>query len=215
MPMTEPRPSRGRPRDPRIDEVVLEATRRSLHEVGFAATTVQEISRRSGVHPPAIYRRWPSKRALIADAAFSGLTEISIEPSGDLRADLRRFVAAFERELDNSVARLAMPGLIAEYMGDVDLSPAQWFHFSLRPQFYAIVEAAGDDVDPGIDLDDLFDVIQGTILARVLVPIVRERRGRIEDTVEYWVRILRKPGAPEEISRPDRHRQPAARSKRG
>ena len=80
--------TRGRPRDPQID-----ASRPGGDDAscwarsGYAGTTVQEISRRSGVHPPAIYRRWPSRRALIEDAAFSGLTEIDVEPTGDLRAD--------------------------------------------------------------------------------------------------------------------------------
>ena len=75
---TEPA-QRGRPRNREIDAIVLETTRQLLGEAGFAATTVQEISRRSGVHPPAIYRRWPSRLALIEDAAFSGLTEIAME----------------------------------------------------------------------------------------------------------------------------------------
>ena len=78
--------TRGRPRDPTIEPTVLDATRLLLSERGFAATTVQEISRRSGVHPPAIYRRWPTRLALIEDAAFSTLTSIDFPPVGDLRA---------------------------------------------------------------------------------------------------------------------------------
>jgi AcrR family transcriptional regulator len=86
--------TRGRPRNPEIDEVVLQTTRDLLGEAGYAGTTVQEISRRSGIHPPAIYRRWPSRRALIEDAAFSGLTEIRIDPTGDLRVDHGAFRVA-------------------------------------------------------------------------------------------------------------------------
>jgi AcrR family transcriptional regulator len=184
------RAPRGRPRDPEIDAVVLATTRELLGEVGFTATTVQEISRRSGVHPPAIYRRWPSRLALIEDAAFSGLTEIQIRPTGDLRRDLGRFVRAYERSLDNPAALAAIPGLLTTYLGDTAPPPARWLHLSVRPQFYAILDAAAEEVDPDIDVDDVFDVVQGTILARIIVPAVRARRRRIESTVEFIVRIL-------------------------
>lgn len=184
---------RGRPRNPDIDTVVLETTRALLSEAGFAATTVQEISRRSGVHPPAIYRRWPSRLALIEDAAFSGLREISVRPTGDLRRDLRRFLRAYERSLGAPAARAAMPGLMANYLHDGPPPAAQWLHLSVRPQFYAILRAAPDDVDPDLDVDEVFDLIQGAVLARITVPLVAARRTRIENMVEMVVRILARP----------------------
>ena len=192
MNTTEQTP-RGRPRDANIDVLVLETTRQLLSEVGFAATTVQEISRRSGVHPPAIYRRWPSRLALIEHAAFSSLTEIDVQPSGDLRGDLRRFVRAYERGLGTPAARAAMPGLMANYMHDVPPPAAQWLHLSVRPQFYEILRAAPDDVDPDLDFDEVFDLIEGAVLARVIVPLVAARRSRIDSMVDMIVRILARP----------------------
>jgi AcrR family transcriptional regulator len=182
--------TRGRPRNPEIDAVVLETTRSLLGEAGFAATTVQEISRRSGVHPPAIYRRWPSRMALIEDAAFSGLTEIVIAPTGDLRADLRRFLRAYERSLAAPAARAAMPGLLAAYQHDVPPPEAHWRHLSVRPQFAEILQAAPHDVDPDLDVDELFDLIEGAVLARVIVPAVAARGARIDGLVELIVRMV-------------------------
>jgi len=186
---TEPVP-RGRPRNPAIDAIVLETTRHLLGEAGFVATTVREISRRSGVHPPAIYRRWPSRLALIEDAAFSGLTKIAIKPTGDLRRDLRRFLRAYERSLDSPAARAAMPGLLGAYQHDVPPPAAQWHHLSVRPQFYEILRAAPDDVDPDLDVDEVFDLVEGAILARILVPAVAARRPRIDSTAELILRVL-------------------------
>ena len=180
---------RGRPRNPEIDSVVLETTRQLLGEVGYAATTVQEISRRTGVHPPAIYRRWPSRIALIEDAAFSGLTEIVIEPTGDLRTDLRRFLHAYEASLATPSARAAMPGLLAEYQHTVP-PVTHWRHFSVRPQFFEILRAAPDDVDPDLDVDELFDLVEGAILARIIVPAVAARGRRIDGVVDMIMRIL-------------------------
>jgi AcrR family transcriptional regulator len=181
---------RGRPRDPQIDAAVLEATRRLLAEAGFAATTVQEISRRSGVHPPAIYRRWSTRLALIEDAAFSDLTEINVEPTGDLRADLRHFLHAYENGLATPAARAAMPSLIAAYQDDVPRPAAQWRHLSVRPTFMAILRAAPENVDPDLDEDEVFDVIEGAILARILVPAVAASRRHLDGLVELILRML-------------------------
>jgi AcrR family transcriptional regulator len=182
--------SRGRPRNPSIEPVVLETTRRLLGEVGFVGTTVQEISRQCDVSVPAIYRRWPSRLALIEDAAFSKLTEVEIPVTGNLRSDLAGLVQVFEDSLGTPAARAAIPGLIAAYQHDAP-PPTQWMKFSVRPQFYAIIEAAG--IDPHIDLDEVFDILHGTILARNFVPLAADHLRRIDTVVEMLVRILTPP----------------------
>jgi AcrR family transcriptional regulator len=185
--------TRGRPRNPEIDEVVLQTTRELLGALGYEGTTVQEISRRSGVHPPAIYRRWPSRRALIEDAAFSGLAEVRIEPTGDLRADLGAFLVAYERSLGAPAARAAMPGLMATYQDEVPLPAAHWLRLSVRPQFRAILAAAGDAVDPGLDVDEVFDLIQGAILGRIFVPAIAARGSDLGSMTEMVLRVLTPP----------------------
>ena len=187
---------RGRPRDPHIDAVVLEATRQLLAEVGFAATTVQEISRRSGVHPPAIYRRWPSRLALIGDAALSGLTEVRVRPTGDLRRDLRRFLHAFETGLATPAARAAIPGLISAAQEHSEQPVVRWPHLSLRPTFAAILRAAPGAVDPDLDEDEVFDVLEGAILARIVVPSAAASRRHVDSLVELFLRMLAPSGSP-------------------
>ena len=182
--------TRGRPRNPEIDEVVLGTTRQLLGDAGFAATTVQEISRRSGVHPPAIYRRWPSRLALIEDAAFSGLTEIRVTPTGDLRGDLRRFLLAYERGLAAPAARAAIPGLLTSYQDAVPQPAARWMHLSVRPQFFAILSAAGDAVDATLDPDEVFDLVESAILGRIIVPAIAHRGSGIDTTLDMVLRIL-------------------------
>ena len=148
----------GRPRNPAIDTAVTAATRQLLVEVGFAGTTVQEISRRTGIHPPAIYRRWPSRIALIEDAAFGDLAALRAEVTGDLAADLLRFAQAYEANVITPVARAAMPGLLAAY-GEGAATPAdRWVHLSTRPVFANILSAS-DDVDPSLDVDVAFEVL--------------------------------------------------------
>ncbi len=188
--MTTTTTTRGRPRDPSIEPTVIDTTRRLLGEVGFVGTTVQEISRQCGVNVPAIYRRWPSRLALIEDAAFSTLVAVDIPVTGNLRSDLTGLVQTFEDVLGTPAARAAIPGLIAAYQHESP-PPSQWMKFSVRPQFYAIIEAAG--LDPRIDVDEVFDILHGTILARIFVPLAADHGRRLDTVVEMLVRILTTP----------------------
>jgi len=186
----------GRPRDPSIDTRVIDAARGLLVEEGFAATTIQAISDRSGVHASAIYRRWPSRIELIEHAVFPGFERVSVQPTGDLRRDLRRFVRAYLATFGSPAARVAIPGLLAEYQSTGrSRAPEEWLPVSARPQFQDILCAApSGSVDPAIDPDDVFDMLLGAIVARTLIPTVVRRRRPIERTVDLALRLLQPAG---------------------
>ena len=189
--MTEPATGRsGRPRDASIDARALEAARRLLVEDGFAATTIRAIADRSGVHASAIYRRWPSRVELIEEAVFAGLPSKRVRPTGDLRRDLRRFLRAYVTTFDSPAVRAAMPGLLASNRSG-RRAPEAWLRLSVRPQFRAILAAAPPGtVDPRVDPDDVFDLLLGAVLVRVVVPDDVRRRPPIERTVDLLLRAL-------------------------
>ncbi len=73
--MTEPpaeetplKRGRGRPRREGADEEILTVARELLHDRGYREFTVDAISERTGIAKTTIYRRFPSKGALIAAA---------------------------------------------------------------------------------------------------------------------------------------------------
>lgn len=71
---TGDRPRRGgRPRDPALDVAILEATRDLLVVRGYSEVTIADIAEEAGVTRPTIYRRWPGKFELVADALDFGL----------------------------------------------------------------------------------------------------------------------------------------------
>jgi AcrR family transcriptional regulator len=182
----------GRPRDASIDARVLATARQLLTRYGFDDTTVQAIAERSGVHASAIYRRWPSRIEIIEQAVFPGFESVTVQPTGDLRRDLRRFIRAYIAAFGAPAARAAMPGLLANYQSAGRAgAPEQWLAVSARPQFLDILRAAPTgSVDPKIDPDDVFDILLGALLARVLVPTVVERNRPIERLVELTMRML-------------------------
>ena len=68
---------------------VLDATLEELGRVGFAALSVEEIARLAGVNKTTVYRRWPTKPALVQAAfeRFGGA--VPVVDTGSLRGDLR------------------------------------------------------------------------------------------------------------------------------
>src|ERR1700722_5577062 len=55
-------------RGPQVRAAVLAPTLAELTENGYAALTVDNVARRSGVHKTTIYRRWKDREGLVADA---------------------------------------------------------------------------------------------------------------------------------------------------
>jgi len=57
---------RGRPRREGADEEILAVARTMLSEGGYGELTVDGVAERAGVAKTTVYRRWPSRGALIA-----------------------------------------------------------------------------------------------------------------------------------------------------
>jgi AcrR family transcriptional regulator len=94
------RPGRPRTAD---DEAIAGAVLEALVERGYDGMTVEAVARRAGVGRATLYRRWPTKTAMVIDALGRGRFPTLEDPdSGDARADylslLRTVQATFERE---------------------------------------------------------------------------------------------------------------------
>jgi AcrR family transcriptional regulator len=183
----------GRPRDTSLDARAVAAARELLVEQGFEGTTMQAVAKHSGVHASALYRRWPSRIELIQEAIFPGFDPPAVAPTGDLRADLLRFLEAYLAVFGAPAALAAAPGLLAHHqIAEADGSPEQYLRVSARPQLRAILAAApAGEVDPQLDPDDVFDIMLGAIFARTIVPTIAARQAPIERTVDLLVRMLR------------------------
>jgi TetR/AcrR family transcriptional regulator of autoinduction and epiphytic fitness len=103
-------------RDPRIEHsrmAILNATVEELADVGYGQVRMESIAARAGVAKSTLYRHWPDKLALIADA-FETFHEqmvhdLSDLPARDAVALLIRHVA--EVVVDSTFSR-CIPALI-------------------------------------------------------------------------------------------------------
>ncbi|ORW86362.1 hypothetical protein AWB92_25895 [Mycobacterium sp. IEC1808] len=83
--------------DRSLDAAILDATLAGVAEVGYDRLSMDDIASRAGVGKAAIYRRWPSKEVVVADAIAHWRRRLGpIEPpnTGSLRGDIDALVAA-------------------------------------------------------------------------------------------------------------------------
>ena len=90
-------PKLGRPRDSGVDRAVLNATLELLAEEGYAHLTMQRVATRAGVGKASLYRRWPTKVALILDVVSRNPGHPAVPDTGSLRDDMRTHLRALLR----------------------------------------------------------------------------------------------------------------------
>ncbi len=199
-PTSNPRRSPGR-LDRTRDPGILDAALQGVAELGYDRLSMDDIAARAGVGKAAIYRRWPSKPVVIADAiAHWRRRQGSVEPpdTGSLRGDIEALVAAVP-EFDDAglstikvivgVATAAMHDpVLAAALDDLVLSPPRQMIRLLLDH----AQARGE-IPPGRDLSLIPDVALGLNVVRVITgrPIDRVFVRRVLEDV-----ILPLAGAP-------------------
>jgi len=142
------RRGRGRPRDPGTDARITTAAAELMLQRGFDKTTVDDVAARAGVGKATVYRRWPSKEDLVADALKAGLPLIDEAPDlGGLREDL---LALCRQARDAMYSR---PGFaLRAVIHECDVTQAERFHSVI---FGAVVEPTvrllGEVINRGIE----------------------------------------------------------------
>lgn len=175
----EPEQRRGPGRSESARLAILTATARQFAERGYDALTMEGIAAEAKVGKQTIYRWWPSRTALVADALAEGL----IMPdwfvpadSGDIRADLVDWVqnvVDFIREpghdglLRSLVVAAAEDELVAIRLNE-RLGVLQFLGERMR----RAVEAGELDAQP---VEDLVEALLGAIVVRTL------RRAPLDD----------------------------------
>ncbi|QIB47455.1 TetR/AcrR family transcriptional regulator [Streptomyces aureoverticillatus] len=116
----------GRPRDPAIEEAILEATRKRLATDGYTRMTIGDVVADAGVTRPTLYRRWPNKHELVVDALHYGLQK-QRDAYPPLDVDGMTPVEAFTeavRRLDPRYHNERAMALHGNFMGEAEREPA-------------------------------------------------------------------------------------------
>ena len=115
----------GRPRSEESRQAILRSTLKLLKETGFPQLSIEAIAADADVSKATVYRWWPTKAALVADAfSASADEELRFPNTGSVRRDIslqmRRVVRVFRSERGKVVAALlgggqSDPELIAAF----------------------------------------------------------------------------------------------------
>ncbi|WP_123979197.1 MULTISPECIES: TetR/AcrR family transcriptional regulator [Streptomyces] len=159
----------------RVTEAITEAVFAELAESGYARMSMESVARRAGVGKAALYRRWPSKQAMVTELIRSKVTD-ALPPTpatGALHTDLRELLATFRGQLANPLLARIAAGLLAEAAHDQALAEGLDAGVTAprRAAARAILQGAIDrgELPTGLDLDLGTDLLIAPLAFRVLV----------------------------------------------
>jgi AcrR family transcriptional regulator len=211
-----PRPSAlpkaiGRPRDAQIDTDVVAAVLNALERGGYRAVTIDGIAKNVGRARSSLYRRWPSKRHLVAYAVVSELGENPAADTGSLRGDLLSAVTTLWRAFRGPLGH-ALAGLVGDMAQDAALASSirqRVLAPRRRSMRQAIERARGrGEVLNDLDVELLLDMLTGPFYFRTLfahASMSFEHTGQI---VDHVLRVLK----PDEATAADMDRPMALRA---
>jgi AcrR family transcriptional regulator len=171
---TEAPRSPGRPRDLRHDEAILGAALAILREEGYRGLSIEGVAARAGVGRPTIYRRWPSKPALVVAALVrSSQLAIRVVDTGSLRDDLIAMQRRQVELMNSPENRRVTAGLVADLAADPELSQT-YVNDYLSPRRAAVLQVLRrgverGELDPDMDFAFAYDLLVGPLFMRAVV----------------------------------------------
>ena len=164
----------GRPRSEESRQSILRSTLKLLkQEGGFPDLSIEAIAADANVGKTTVYRWWPTKAALVADAfSASAEQELQFPDTGSVQTDMslqmRRLIRVFRSNRGKVVAALLAGG-----QSDPELIEAfrERFLWPRRRQAYLTLKRGIErgELPPDSDLDLILDCLYGPIYMRFLI----------------------------------------------
>ena len=164
----------GRPRSEESRQSILRSTLKLLKQRGgFAELSIEAIAADANVGKTTVYRWWPTKAALVADAfSASADDELRFPDTGsvrnDMRLQMRRLIRIFRSRRGKIVAALLAGG-----QSDPELIKAfrERFLWPRRRQAYQTLRRGIDrgELPADSNLDLVLDSLYGPIYMRFLI----------------------------------------------
>jgi AcrR family transcriptional regulator len=190
---------RGRPRSGAAERAILRAGARLLAERGVRRMSMEAIASAARVSKATIYRRWPSKDALVLDL-IAGVAGDGTDASvgalpgpADARADLLAWVRT-GLEAGRRPEGDALQHLVRRAAEDPTLAAnlTRRVLRSHRQRFSAIVERGvrAGQIRPHLDVDTLLDLLSGPVLYRRLLDATPAPVADLEEQARTIVDIV-------------------------
>jgi AcrR family transcriptional regulator len=165
---------RGRPRSERVRAAILAAANLLLETGSVRELTIEAVAHAAGVGKPTVYRRWPTKAALVMDAflAAAAPPPVVFREGGSAAEMLQEQFTQVVGLLRGRAGQL-----LAEVVGETQADPGMLEDF--RARFLAVRRAAArrivergkaaGEFDPGLDTELALDLLYGPVFFRMMI----------------------------------------------
>src|SRR5579859_1857097 len=185
----------GRPRCEDTHKAILRSTLKLLQESGFPDLSIEAIAADADVGKATVYRWWPNKAALVADAfSRSADQELRFPNTGSVRTDLTIQMKHLVRILRGRRGRI-VAALVGGGQSDPELIEAfrERFMMPRRQEAYETLRRgiSRGELAQDLDMDLALDTFYGSIYMRFLI----RQTGLTEDFVDEVVSLVLDGGA--------------------
>lgn len=180
----------GRPRSEDARKAILRSTLRLLQETGFPDLSIEAIAADADVGKATVYRWWPNKAALVADAFSSSADEeLRFPNTGSVRDDVSIQMKHLVRVLRGRRGRI-VAALIGGGQSDPELIQAFRDRFMMprRQEAYETLRRgiSRGELPADLDLDLTLDTLYGALYMRFLI----RQSGLTEEYVDEVVGLV-------------------------
>ncbi len=185
--------SPGRPRSTRSHQAMLQATIELLGAVGYEAMSIDAIAARAGVGKMTIYRRYPSKAELVADAIEQIREEIVIPDTGHLWSDINALIQNAAQITLTPLGRQSVAMIISSAASNAQFAQLYWTKYlEPRRKAFAIVidrAKARNEIQPELDSGLVFDAMSGIMLyALIFQPTAESWQAYVQRALHLYLK---------------------------
>jgi AcrR family transcriptional regulator len=167
----ETRP-RGRPREAAAGRAIVDATLELLADGGFQAATIDAIAARAGVGRNTIYRRWPGKEELIADAIRELSADLDEHQGDNVYELLLDWIHDFARLFADPLFGRIFPAVLGELQRNPTFARV-YTERVVHPRYDVLVLLLTQAVESGelrrdVDVGQVADLLAGAPFVRLL-----------------------------------------------
>lgn len=184
-------PKESKRRGEPVVRKVLEITLELLAAHGYERLSVPEVASLAGLNKTSVYRRWPTKSELVAEALRVSMGHAEVPPdTGSLRTDLLALAKAAAVFVESPIGAGVLRTLFAEGAPEVRtlarrMLRAQQPTDGQRQVFQRAVERG--ELSPASDVRLLLSTVAGAIMNRVFVEEERLSEEYLEALIDLVV----------------------------
>ncbi|GGX71197.1 TetR/AcrR family transcriptional regulator [Streptomyces fructofermentans] len=183
-----------------LERAILDAALEQLSTVGWNGLTMEGVAAGAQTGKAAVYRRWPSKEDLVADALQAALPPLQGVPDlGNVRDDLLELCRRARQ------AMFSRPGFaLRSVLHECDSSQAERFHGVIfegviEPTVKLLREVIGRGIERGEVRPDaanpyVFDAIPAMMMYRSKVCASEWTERDLEEMIDQFMVPLLRPG---------------------